>query len=282
METILPATLNGLALISILMLVGLGMAIIFGMMGVINLAHGEFMTLGAFTLSYVQVLGGNYWVGLALAPLVGLAAGFSIESLVIRHLYTRPFETILATWGVSLIIQKILEMIFGSGMQPVFHPFEGSVVFMGVDLPAYRLFLVSFTMVVIILCVLVFRKSQFGLDLRAVIQDRDMASAMGININRTNSIAFAVGAALAALSGALVAPLVAVYAWMGVTFLSKAFFVVIVGGTGTVAGVAAGSALIGFLETFFNYTIHSSLAQALVLILAIIIFRFRPQGLVQK
>jgi len=282
METALPAALNALTLISILMLVGLGMAIIFGMMGVINLAHGEFMTLGAFTLSCIQTLGGSYWLGLALAPLVGLAFGFLIEGLVIRHLYSRPFETILATWGVSLIIQKLLEIIFGSAMQPVFNPFEGAVSILGVACPAYRLFLVAFTGLVIALCLLAFRRSQFGLDLRAVIQDRDMAAAMGINIKRTNSLAFAIGAALAALSGVLVAPLVTVYAWMGVTFLSKAFFVVIVGGTGTIAGVAAGSALIGFLETFFNYTIHSSLAQALVLILAVVIFRFRPQGLVRR
>jgi branched-chain amino acid transport system permease protein/urea transport system permease protein len=282
MQTLIPAILNALTLISILMLVGLGMAIIFGMMGVINLAHGEFVTLGAFTLSYVQVLGGSYWLGIALAPLVGLFFGFLIEGLVIRHLYTRPFETILATWGISLIIQKILEIIFGSGIQPIFNPFEGAVSLFGVLCPAYRLFLVSFAGVVIVLCAILFRKSQFGLDLRAVIENREMAATMGINIRKTNSIAFSTGAALAALSGVLVAPLVTVGAWMGVTFLSKSFFVVIVGGTGTIAGVAAGSALIGFLETFFNYTIHSSLAQALVLILAIIIFRFRPQGLVRR
>lgn len=282
METVLPATLDGLTLISILMLVGLGMAIIFGMMGVINLAHGEFLTLGAFTLSYVQTLGGSYWFGLALAPIVGLAAGFIIETSIIRHLYSRPFETILATWGVSQIIQKLLELLFGSALQPIFNPFEGAVSILGVACPAYRLFLVGFTAAMITLSFALFRKSSFGLDLRAVIQNREMAAAMGIDIRKTNAIAFAIGAALAAVAGVLIAPLVSVYAWMGVSFLSKAFFVVIVGGTGTIAGVAAGSALIGFVETFFNYTLHSSLSQALVLILAIIIFRFRPQGLIKR
>lgn len=178
-ELFIPATLNALTLISILMLIGLGMGIIFGMMGVINLAHGEFMTLGAFTLSFLQVLGVNYWLGLTLAPLVGLFFGFLIEGLVIRHLYTRPFDTILATWGISLIIQKGIEIIFGSGIQPIFNPFEGPVSVFGVAVPAYRLFLVSFAGLVIILCLFAFHKSRFGLDLRAVIQNRDIAAKLG-------------------------------------------------------------------------------------------------------
>jgi urea ABC transporter permease protein UrtB len=282
METLLLALLNGLTLVSILVLVGLGMAIIFGMMGVINLAHGEFITLGAFTLIWVQSWGGNYWMGLALAPVVGAAFGFLLEVLIIRHLYSRPLDIILATWGVSLIIQKVLELIFGSASQPVISPFEGAVPIFGISCPAYRIFLIVFVAVVIGACVLVFRRSQFGTNLRAVIQNREMAEALGINTKRVYRLSFVAGAALAALGGVLVAPIVTVYASVGVTFLSKAFFVVIVGGTGTIAGVVAGSSLIGFLETFFNYTIHPSLGRALVLILAIVLFRFRPQGLVRS
>lgn len=282
METIVPAILNCLTLISILILFGLGMAIIFGMMGVINLAHGEFMTIGAFTLTFLQSIGGSYWLALVLAPFVGIFFGLLLEGLVIRHLYTRPVGTILATWGISLIIQKVLEMIFGSGIQAVFNPFKGAVSLFGIVLPAYRLFLVGFASAVIACCFLVFRRSRFGVDLRAVIQNRDMAEVLGIHAKRTYRLAFALGAALAALGGVLVAPIVTVYATVGVTFLTKAFFVVIVGGTGTIAGVAVGGAVIGFLETFFNYTMHPSLARALVLILAVIIFRFRPQGLVRS
>ena len=192
-ETFVPLVLNALTLISILMIVGLGLAIIFGLMNVINLAHGEFVTIGAFTLSFIQAAGGNYWMALLLAPFVGAAVGFALERLIVQHLYTRPMATILATWGVSLMIQQTLQIVFGSGPQQASGPIEGSVEFLGASYPAYRLLLISFAAAVIAAIVFVFRKTRFGLDLRAVIQDRDMAEAQGINTHRIYTIAFCGG-----------------------------------------------------------------------------------------
>lgn len=291
MEAIVLAVLNALTLISILVLVSIGLAIIFGMMDIINFAHGEFMTIGAYTLAYVQSLSffhsaegppwaGAFWLGLILAPAVGAFVGILLEATVIRRLYTRPLETILATLGISLILQKGIELAFGSRPQIIYDPLGGTVPVLGVDYPAYRVFIIAFSLVTITVCLMVFRYTQFGVDLRAVIQNRDMAEALGINTRRVSRLAFMAGASLAALAGVLIAPLASVETNLGIFYLGRAFFVVIVGGTGTIAGVLAGSGLIGGLETALSYPMHPSLAFALVLITAIVLIRLRPRGLV--
>ena len=280
MTELIPLILNALTLISILMLVGLGLAIIFGLMNVINLAHGEFVTIGAYTLALVQSLGGNYWLALLLAPLVGALAGFSIERAMVQHLYARPLATILATWGLSLVLQQTLQLTFGAAPQRVDGPLAGSVSVFGAAYLAYRLLLIACALAIVTACFAVFRWTRFGLDLRAVIQNRAMADALGIDTQRIYSIAFATGAAIAAVAGVLIAPLTVVIAQMGVNYLARSFFVVIVGGAGSIAGVAAGSTVVGGVETILNYQIPVTVSQALVLVLAIIIIRFRPQGLI--
>lgn len=272
--------LNALTLISILMLVGLGLAIIFGLMNVINLAHGEFVTVGAYTLAAVQAAGGSYWLALVLAPLVGAVTGGLVERAIVQHLYTRPLATILATWGLSLALQQAIQLVFGAAPRRVTGPVEGSVAVLGASYPAYRLLLIAFAVMLVTACFAAFRWTRFGLDLRTVIQDRDMAEALGIDTRRVYLLAFAAGAALAAVAGVLIAPLTVVIAQMGVNYLARSFFVVILGGAGSVAGAAAGSALVGGVETVLNYQVPVTVSQALVLVLAIVIVRFRPQGLI--
>jgi len=144
LDQAIPLLLNILTLTSILMLVGLGLAIIFGLMNVINMAHGEFVTIGAFTLSALQGIGGSYWLALLVAPLIGGAFGFLLERGIVRHLYARPLDTILATWGISLILQQVLQLLFGSGPQEVFTPIHGTISILGSSYPAYRLVLIAF------------------------------------------------------------------------------------------------------------------------------------------
>lgn len=280
MSGALSLTLNALTLISILMLVGLGLAIIFGLMNIVNLAHGEFVTLGAYTLVTVHMFHGGFWLALVLAPIVGYLIGTFIEVALIRKLYERPLATILATWGLSLIIQQLLQLIFGATPQPIPSPLSGSVMLLDSAYPAYRLFLIAMAAIVIAVSVYIFRFTSFGLDVRAVIQSPEMAASLGVNTRRVYRRAFGAGAALAALAGVLVAPLTVVVAQMGVNYLAKSFFVVIVGGAGTVAGVAAGSGIVGGLETILNYHIPVTVSQALVLALAVVIIRFRPTGLI--
>lgn len=280
MEKLIPIVFNSLTLISILMMVGLGMVIIFGLMGVINLAHGEFVTIGAYTVAFVQILGGNFWMALILAPLVGGVAGFLVERLIIRYLYTQPVSAILATWGLSLVMQQIIQLAFGAAPQPVNSPLVGTAFFLGAEYPAYRLFLIAFALTIMAACLALFRWTRFGLDLRTAIQDRDMAEALGIDTKRLYGLAFAIGAAIAATAGVLIAPLTVVIAQMGTNYLARSFFVVIVGGVGSIPGLVAGSALVGGVETILNYQIPVTNSQALVLVLAIVIIRFRPQGLI--
>lgn len=280
MSSFVPLVLNGLTLISILMLVAIGLAVIYGLMGVINLSHGEFITVGAFFLALVQSSGGSFWLALALVPLLGAVLGVLVEQSLIRHLYTRPLATILATWGLSLIIQQALQLTFGAAPQKVVPPLTATVQVLGADYPLYRLVLIGLAFAIIGACYGLMRKTAFGLDLRAMIQNREMADALGVNTKRVHTIAFAMGAALAGIAGVLIAPLTAVVAQMGVNYLARSFFVVIVGGAGSIPGVVAGGAVVGGTETVLNYVIPSTLSQALVLVLAIIIVRVRPNGLV--
>lgn len=279
MQTAIPFVLDMLTLISILLIVSMGLAIIFGLMNVINLAHGEFITIGAFTLAAVQSAGGSFWLALVIAPIVGYCIGFLLEKILIARVYKNPLHAILVTWGLSLIIQQILVLVFGAAPQLVVGPFAGAVNIAGADYPAYRLFLIAFALLTFGATILLFKKTRFGLDLRASIHSTEIASVMGVNVDTINARAFALGSALAALAGVLVAPLTAVTAYMGVNYLARSFFVVLVGGAGSIAGVAAGSSIIGGLETAFSYEIPTTVAQALVLVLAIIILRFRPNGI---
>jgi len=281
MGAVITISLNAMTLISILMLVGLGLAIIYGLMGVINLSHGDFVTIGAFCLAIIQGLGGSFWLALLIAPLIGALLGFLTEQAIIRFLYARPLATIMATWGLSLIIQQSLQLIFGAAPQKVLSPLTTSINLLGVNYPSYRVVMVALSIAIIVMAFVIIRKTKFGLDLRTIIQDRDMAEALGIDTKFVYSIAFSLGTALAAIAGVLLAPLTAVIAQMGINYLAKSFFVVIVGGAGSVPGVVAGSLFVGGTETLLNYIVPTTLSQALVLVFAIILVRVRPSGLVR-
>ncbi|WP_284618897.1 urea ABC transporter permease subunit UrtB [Aquabacterium humicola] len=273
--------LNVLSVVSILALVALGLAIVFGVMDIVNLAHGEFVTIGAFTLAVAQGVGGStaYWAALLLAPLIGAALGLLLEATVIRFLYHRPLDTLLATYALSLILQKALELTFGKHPQAVQTPLPGTLTFLGTTYPSYRLFAIAVAALAIAGCIHVFARTRFGIELRAVIQNPSMAEAVGIDTKRLKRLAFCVGAGMASLAGVLVAPFAAVESQLGLTYLGKAFFVIVVGGIGSVAGSVVGSALVGSVETLLNYQLDPSLSSALVLVLAIALIRWRPQGL---
>jgi branched-chain amino acid transport system permease protein len=274
--------LNIFSYVSILMLVALGLAIVFGMMDIVNLAHAEWVTIGAYTLSVAQSLAGPhaFWLALFVAPLVGAALGWCLERFIIRILYERPLDSLLATYAVSLIVQKVLELTFGTQPMLVYSPLEGAIPVPGGSYPAYRVLVIGVAMAVTVGCWLIFARTRFGVQLRAVIQHPVMAEAVGIDTRRLNRFAFCGGAALASLAGVLVAPMVSVESHLGVSYLAKAFFVIVLGGIGSIAGSIVGSAVIGTTETLLSYRVDPSLASAIVLILSIVLIRFRPQGLI--
>nr|WP_295467038.1 branched-chain amino acid ABC transporter permease [Mesorhizobium sp.] len=272
--------LNIATTVSVLMLIALGLAIVFGLMNILNMAHGELVTVGAFTVSLVQVNGGSFWLGVVAAMAVGAALGVLLERGLIRFLYDRPMGVILVTWGVSLIIQQGLLLSFGPSPQIVYTPVEGSIEFFDSAYPRYRLVLIVAAFLTVAVTGLIMARTRFGLDLRTVIQNREVAEILGIDTRRVFMIAFAGSSALAALAGALVAPMTKIVPTMGAEYLAPSFFVVIVGGAGSLAGTVAGSTLIGGLRTVLDYQVPSTLSQALVLIAAVLVVRLRPRGLV--
>ena len=277
--SLLTQFLNGATLVAILILISVGLAIIFGVMGVINLAHGEFFILGAYTVIAADALGVNAWLGIALAPVIVGIFGGLVELSIIRYLYKRPVETLLATWGLSIVIRQLIRIVFGVGYRASPHPLLGDLTVLGFSYPIYRVFLMTACLAVILVTFWIFYRTDFGLKIRAITQDVEMASALAINTSRVYLSTFVFGSALAGLAGALMTPEITISPEAGLNFLARSFFVVILGGIGRLVGVLGGGLVVGELETFLSYLISAITAQAVVLVIAIIIIRYRPRGL---
>jgi urea ABC transporter permease protein UrtB len=272
--------LNGISQILILAMIGSGLAVIFGVMGIINLAHGEFYMLGAFTVVALESLGLGFWVGLVAAPvLVGLAS-LVVEGTVIRWLYKRPIESLLATAGLSLVLQQLVEIVAGKGFHNVDNPLPGSTSILGAEYPTYRLVVVAVCIAALAAAYVWLARSSAGTRIRAAMENAEMASALGINTRRVYRTTFAVGAGLAGLAGALVAPLLSVQPDMGVTVAVDAFLVVIVGGVGSLLGVLAGALSLGTVQSVVQDLTDPVVGRAAILAAAIILIRFRPRGIV--
>lgn len=275
---------DGLSVIAILALVAIGLTIIFGVMGVINLAHGEFLMIGAYS-AYVteKTLHADLLVAIPIAFVVSATVGIICERVVIRHLYGRPLETLLATFGIALILQQIVRFAFSARLLYVSQPklFGGSVTLGPLHLSGYRTFVIGLTLAVIAAVYALVTQSRFGLALRAVVANRDMANCLGIDTRRVDTIAFALGAGLAGIAGAVVAPLKSVSPTMGTTYIVDAFMVVVVGGVGNVLGALAGGALVGGTETILGIFTDPVIAKIFVLCTVLVLLRVRPEGLIK-
>jgi len=274
--------LNGFNLILILILVALGLVIIFGLMQVINMAHGEFFLLGAYTVVMAQWGGLNFWVGLVFSAVVVGLIGLMVEFFCIRYLYGRLMDTILATWGISIGIKQFIILVYGPAGQMVTHPLPAMVRFLGIEYPAYRLFTMAASIVIILFTFYVFLRTDYGLKARAVIANRNMASVLGINTRKMYRTSFVFGSALAGLAGGIMSPLMSVDPQMGLGYLIPAFLAIIVGGLGTLYGVLGGGTIIGGADSIFSYLISPVGAQIIVFSMAIVLIRLRPQGMFGK
>jgi branched-chain amino acid transport system permease protein/urea transport system permease protein len=262
-----------------LLLVTLGLVIIFGLMNVINMAHGEFFLLGAYTVVEVERHGGGFWAAFVLAPVLLALVGLLIEEVVIRHVYHRFIDTILATWGLSLAIKQLVILVFGPASQQAAGPFPHPVEILGVVYPSYRLFIMGVSVLVALGTFLLFYRTRIGLAARAVIANRMMASSLGIDTRRMDRATFAFGAALAGFAGAVMAPLMSVDPQMGVGYLVPAFLSILVGGAGSLLGALTGTALIAGSDTVVSTVWTPVVAQIVVLSLAVVAIRIFPQGL---
>ncbi len=278
-ELVLVQVLNSVSSAMIIMLGAVGLSIIFGLMGVINMAHGELFMLGAYFALMFQKAGLSLWVGIMAAPFLVGGVGLILEYFIIHRFYTRPLVTLPATWGISIIIKQVVKLLFGAGNQNIINPMAGSVALFGFDYPRIRVFLIVITAVVLVFLFILFRRTPFGLKCRAIMQNREMASAVGINVENMDHWTFALGSALAGFAGAIMTPIITINPLMGETFLAQSFLAVILGGVGNLFGIIGSAFAISGVRFALSYFIRLSVAQILVFVMAILVIRFRPQGL---
>ena len=281
--------LDAISLASIYFLAAIGLAVTFGVMGVINMAHGEFIMMGAYTGYVIQQVIPDYTVSiivaLPVAFIVTFAAGVAMERLVIRHLYKRPLETLLATFGISIALQQIAKNIFGTQARPLTSPswLDGALAFNDVVAISY-IRIAIFVLAVMFLCLILFilKKTRLGLEVRAVTQNPGMAASMGINPDRINMLTFGLGSGIAGIAGVAIGLYAKVTSEMGADYIVQSFMTVVVGGVGNVWGTLAGASLIGFLQKgieFFNPS-NTLAAQTYMILFIIIFIQFRPKGIV--
>lgn len=290
-ETFLTQIFNGLSLGSILLLVGLGLSITFGTMGVINFAHGEFLMIGAYVAFVVQILFARYvnqlfdgylLIALPASFLTAALIGFLLEKLLIRFLYGRLYETILATWGVSLIFQQAARSIFGASNVFVARPSwlgGGVEITPGLFLPYNRLFILALSGLCILGVYLYFYRSANGRRIRAVMQNRQMSACLGIPTSRIDAFTFALGSGLAGVAGCVVSLLGAVGPSTGQHYIIDAFMVVVLGGVGSLAGTVAGALTMGIFGSTFEFITTASMGKVIVFALVIVFLQCKPQGL---
>lgn len=281
--------LDALSLASIYFLAAIGLAITFGVMGVINMAHGEFIMMGAYTGFVVQQFVPDYTVSIIIALPLAFAltfgAGVAMERLVIRHLYHRPLETLLATFGISIALQQLAKNIFGTQARPLTSPgwLDGALVINDVIAISYiRIAIFVLALMFLALILLVLNRTRLGLEVRAVTQNPGMAASMGINPDRINMLTFGLGSGIAGIAGVAIGLYAKVTSEMGADYIVQSFMTVVVGGVGNVWGTLAGASMIGFLQKGIEWLNPSNtLAAQTYMILFIILFiQFRPKGIV--
>jgi len=278
--TVVGNAANVLAAILFLAVIALGLWVIFGMMRVINMAHGELFMLGAFTAWWFESHGLGFWASLVVAPLLVGALGVAIERTVIRPLYGRgDLSTLLATAGISIILQRVISLWFGARAQSVTAPVSGHFSLLGQPFVIYKVIAMAFAAAAIVGTFALFRFTAFGLRARATINNPHMAEVFGINAARMNMASFGLGAALAGFAGVLIAPLISVVPTMGLDFVVRSFLVVIVGGTGGLVGVLGGSTLIGGADSGLTLAFSGTVADIIVLVLAMLLVLVRPRGI---
>jgi urea transport system permease protein len=282
---------TGISLGSILLLAALGLAITYGLMGVINMAHGELIMIGAYATYMVQGLFRNYlpdafdWYLIAAIPVAFMASalvGAALERSVIRFLYGRPLETLLATWGISLMLMQLVRSIFGAQNVGVENPSwmsGGLAVLPNLSLPYNRIFIVLFAVLVLVGVWLLISKTRLGLFVRGVTQNRPIAACMGVNTARIDTYAFSLGSGIAGLAGCALSQIGNVGPDLGQSYIVDSFMVVVLGGVGQLAGTVYAAMGLGILNKFLEGWAGAVLAKIAILVFIIIFIQKRPQGI---
>jgi branched-chain amino acid transport system permease protein len=277
-----PQILIGLVLGVAVILVALGLTIIFGLLDVINMSHGEFYALGAFVALALASIGLPFWVLLLLVPLVMLPVGYIVERGLIQRVFhtgERHVTTLLLTFGLGLVMEDAFRLVFGPNPYKPETPITGAIDIFGVFLPLYRLFLIVGGAVIVALVALIVYRTRLGAMVRAAAFDRHMAASLGVPVQHVYAGAFAFGVALAGLAGVLLAPVYSVFPTMGRDFILMAFTVVIVGGMGSIAGVVVAGLLLTQVQAISSLYISPVWSDPIVFGIMVVMLMVRPQGL---
>ncbi len=265
--------------VAMLVLISAGLAVVFGMMRVINLAHGEFMMMGGYATIVSVHAGINIYIAmLIVAPLVVGIIGLIVERLVIRYLYGRLIDTMLATWGLSLFFIGAATMIFGNTTTGISPPISGFALG-DFQVNGYNLFIVLVAAVILIAMFAALSLTRFGLIARGTMQRPDMASALGYDPDRIYMLTFFAGSALSGLAGGILAPLVGLVPTTGATYIAKAFITVISGGASVIAGLASAATLFGLISQSFTFLFSPVVGEVALLVAAVVLLRLLPQGI---
>jgi branched-chain amino acid transport system permease protein len=266
--------------IIVLMVTGLG--VIASMMGIFNFAHGEFLLLGAYTVYLAHSLGYPVWAGMVVAPLAVAAVGLVLERGVIRRFYAEPVVAMLGTYAIGLVIRESVRGLIGGLYHSVPEPLIGSFSLGALQLSRWRCAIIVVAVVVLVAGWLVLARTTLGLQVRAALENPALARASGISTGRVYALTFSVGAGLAGLAGGLMVPIFSMFADLGVRFLIQGFLAVLLGGVGTFEGPALGAAVIGVLGAGLPWVLSPVLADVLVFVIAIVVVKFRPAGLLSS
>ncbi|MFE6229272.1 MULTISPECIES: urea ABC transporter permease subunit UrtB [unclassified Streptomyces] len=285
MTVVLNQSFTGISIGAVLLLVALGLTLTFGQMGVINMAHGEFIMAGAYT-TYVlqQSIGGagvSLLVALPLAFLVAGALGVLLEALLIRRLYARPLDTLLVTWGVSLMLQQLARDVFGAPNVQTRAPdlLTGNVSFAGVAFASNRLFILGLALLCVLGLALLLRLTPLGRRIRAVVQNRDLAEVSGVATAAVDRTTFFIGSGLAGVAGVALTLVGPIGPTMGTNVIVDAFLVVVVGGVAQLRGSVITAFALGVLQSVVEYSTTVSVAKVFVLVAIVVFLQWRPQGL---
>ncbi len=276
---LLPQLLHGLVFGAALGLLALGLTVIFGLLGVMNFAHGELFMMGAYAGVGVIALTGSFWIALLAAPVIVGVIGAITEATTLRPLYRRqPLYGLILTFGLALVFREGIRQIFGGDMRRILPPFTGSTPLLGMTYPNYRLFLLAAASVLLLSIWLFFTKTRAGIIVRAAVQDAEMLDGLGVDVRRVFTLTFAGSAALAALAGLLLAPVFTVYPYMGTEMILLAFIVVILGGMGSMGGSVVAAFVIGLAQSLFALWMNPQRVAIAIFGIMLVVLIVRPRG----
>lgn len=277
-----PQMITGLSLGVAVVLVALGLTIIFGLLDVINMSHGEFYAVGAYLALALGAAGVNFWLLIVIVPLIMIPLGYVVESGLIQRVFNKPdrhVTTLLLTFGLGLVLEEVLKVIFGPNTQRPPTPIPGALDMFGIIMPNYRLFLILCGFAIIVAVAVVVNRTALGAMVRAAAFDRNMAASLGVPVSRVYAGTFAFGIALAGLAGVLLAPVFSVFPTMGRDFIFMAFTVVIVGGMGSIIGTVIAGLVLTQVQVLSSLVVSPVWSDPIVFSIMVLVLVLRPQGL---